>query len=304
MSQPASVSTFEVIKHRVISFIAPANNTMTHLTSAIIAAAFGFIFHWLLKHWTDAVLVEYASAAAKFIEDYRILIDIINTVIFFILIKLITILYRHCKKGSAADAAGLFFCSSNGNKRQMEKSDSYLYITSQKSKILYISGATGWETFGSDHAPLHKAIHTAKEVKILLFNPSSPDLPKRALDVGIDSIAYRQEIIDSISFLKTAHLKNKKIEVKFYNNYPFWKYIFLDECAWVWQYPPDAHVNTSPCYAFKKAAKGNIGMYEHMLAQFNKRWSSHRFYIFNFSNSMLEKFDEKGNVTRKISTTE
>jgi len=253
MSQPASVSTFEVIKHRVISFIAPANNTMTHLTSAIIATAFGFLFHWLLKHWTDSVLVEYASVAAKFIEDYRSLIDIINTVIFFIIIKFIILLYRHCKKGSAADAAGLFFCSPNGNKRQMEISDSYLYITSQKSKILYLSGATGWETFGSEHSPLHKAIYKSKEIKILLFNPGSADLSKRATDVGIDDTTYKKEIIDSILFLKTVHLKNKKIEVKFYSNYPFWKYIFLDDCAWVWQYPPDAHVNTSPCYAFKKA---------------------------------------------------
>ncbi|QLA21181.1 hypothetical protein [Desulfolutivibrio sulfoxidireducens] len=295
MDSPKSISRFEVAKHHFLAFVAPANNAMTHLTSAGIAAVFGFIAHWILKHWTDSTLVEYASMTAKFIEDYRSLIDIANTVVFFVGIKVIAMIYTHCKKGSAADAAGLFFCSPNGNIKQMEKSNSYIYIISQKSRKLHIAGATGWETFGDIHSPLHKAIHVSRDIKILLFNPVSKDLAKRASDVGLDAKKYKQEILDSISFLKTINAR-KKIQLKFYNNYPFWKYIFLDDCAWVWQYPPDAHVNTSPCYAFKKSSGTNLGMYEHMLAQFEKRWSSHRFYVYNFATGRLEKFDSNGKL--------
>jgi len=290
---------FQDIKRKIFGKINGVTNVCQHAIIIISSSLIIFGLHWIFSHWKDDAILGYVQKSLVVLEKYSIPIDILVTILFVVLLHALIRLYKHYKRGSAASAAGLFYCSINSDDRAIKKSDAYLYEVSCSTLSIAISGATGWWTFGAEHSPLHKSFESCRDINVLLFDPSTPELEKRAKDVGVTAHEYRKEIYDSINFLTALRSDyRKRIELKMYTTYPFWKYIFIDSCVWVWQYPDRDHVNKSPCYAFKKT-DGKIGMYDHMHAQFLKRWSNNRFWTYNFDKKVLEKNDEYGNLISK-----
>jgi len=242
------------------------------------------------------VIGDGAVAVGSFIEDAPRVSKVILTAVVSLLFAGLYRLYRHYRHGTAAISAGLFSSSPNSHDDDIDDVYIFIHIESIKCRELRVCGATGWDTFGKCRSPLHRAIKACSVVNILLIDPTSSDLINRARDVRLGLDEYRAEIYKSVNFLQHVYDEhNANISLKFYNNYPFWKYIFLDEFVWVWQYPTDRHVKESPCYGFKKLQKksdstdGQVGMYDHMLAQFNKRWASNRFWSYNFETGKAEK---------------
>ncbi len=109
----------------------------------------------------------------------------------------------------------------------------------------------------------------------MLLNPKSNAVDERAKNLNLSSEEYRKQIEESIKFLKKLQTQGKKVEIKLYNNYPFWKFIILDRYIWIQQYPKNKHVQDSPCYAFFRLEKGEKGekcLYSYFKQHFLNKW--------------------------------
>jgi hypothetical protein len=60
-----------------------------------------------------------------------------------------------------------------------------------------------------------------------------------------------------------------------YQEAPFWKAIFVSDCVWVQQYPPDDHVADAPCFAYSKQPDGS-GLFMHHYRRWVRMWNSKR----------------------------
>lgn len=145
---------------------------------------------------------------------------------------------------------------------------------------LKIMGASGWKTFASPEAPMHSVLKEYRgSVQILLMDPESPYLHKRALSLNIPIDSYKKEIKQSIEFLQTLRsTTNPKIDLKLYKHPLIWKIIQTPSFMWLQHYVHGKHVDTTPVYAFActssrdNSTMENTSLYIPMAAVFDKRW--------------------------------
>ena len=279
------------MKERRISF---------HIFVSLISIILTLTFAWLIKNWQAESVIHYIKIAETFVDKHILLIEFLMIIMTVTAIQVLVRLIRHYKKGSMATASGMFFFRPNSTQRQIRKSENFLRKESLGCGFLYIGGATGWETFGSSGSPLYEAVKSCRDVRIILIYPLSPFVSKRVGDLQphdpIMTISeYKRQIYASIDFLHSARKASGRPEslvVKMYQGYPFWKYVILDNYAWVQQYPRDNHVRSSPSYAFQRLPHSNKGIYDHLVNQFLMYWENHYLGLYNFENECLEFFDE------------
>ena len=252
-------------------------------------------------NWTEDKVKFFVSEAYAYYQANAKAIEIFCALSIYFILEFILVSSRIYKRGLIAGAAGLFYYNENNKPRKAKQSDKFLKKIAMESRAIKISGATGWETFGSKDSPLYGLLSHCNEAKIILANPNSPDIEERASDVGQTGQQYREEILDSIRLLKVLNNNfQKDIQLKCYNRYPTWKYIILHNHAWVQQYNKRNHVRESTSYAFagaKKADKDDM-IFNHIGNQFLKRWNSNLLGVYNFRTDELDYFDEEGNLLR------
>jgi hypothetical protein len=230
------------------------------------------------------------------------------TIVLFSFIKISGRAIRHFELGSTALGAGMFFYSPNTKDKEVKKSERFLSNRSKNCAHLYILGSSGWDTFGSQESPLHQALLTCNHVEIILINPMSEELAHRVRDLSdVNLDEYRNQIYRTIDFLKDKRNEGNnpdRILLRMYSSYPMWKYIILGRYVWLQQYPANKHVKDSPCYAFHRIENNKhghtAGMYDHVFAQFKRRWDSPHIGRYNFNENCLEYYTRDGNRTHTV----
>ncbi len=255
--------------------------TYVHVIGIILT----YLFHLSIK-----LIIEYKDTIGLAIKNIGDVLSLRNhwiegsLVFSFILLYYLTRrVIRHWRRGSAASAAGLFYCSVNSNTNMSKKSEKFLKRKSLFTEKIFIIGATGWNTFGHENTPLYQSIINCQNARLILMDPGSPFVRSRASSLKLNTITYINEIQHSLKLLKEikASHPEKNIEVKLYNGYPVWKAIFLDNYVWLWQYPSDKQVNMSPCFGFEKINRENSGMYSQLMTHFNMYWQVGRLVTYD-----------------------
>jgi|GEM_PF-5171394 hypothetical protein len=284
-----------------------------YLAHILIWASSLFIiltFKALINNWQHPLVLKIIGwCAANMTAGYYE-----RTIELIILVMLLTLFYAarriiiDYKVSKLAKAAGLFYCSTNCNDDERAKSDTFLQEQSSECGIIYISCSTGYDTFARPSTPLYNALKNCHTIRVLLAHPDKSGLSQRASKLKIGLEEYKGYVNDSIRYLKEIRSDGITVELKAYEEVPFWKLIYMEpHHMWVQQYPLEEHVQKSTNYAFERKPKldiwpirilNKIHIYsgslpgsticDFMVRQFNKMWNRKNLAVYNFETDKFE----------------
>jgi len=139
--------------------------------------------------------------------------------------------------------------------------------------LLFILGANGVETFGSQQSPLYQVMQQFHgDIRVILMDPDSAELAGRARAVSIDPVEYKRAIRASERRLKDLRRQQHAVDGRFYTGQPNWKFIITSTTAWIQYYLPGGrHVNETPVWRFDATPDGD-GMYGLFRIEFDRVW--------------------------------
>ena len=166
----------------------------------------------------------------------------------------------------------------------------------------FVMTLTGYDTFVDAASPLRGPLECAYELRVMLVNPVSEALRRRAdaLPPDITVLSLQTEIEATIAFLSDLRKRGAKVTLKFYDVMPFWKVVVLGDHAWVQFCHPGFMVGEQPEYVFAMQDENPrqglfVPFYMHALERWNE--SSHPEY--DFERNELVHRDGAGNETSR-----
>jgi hypothetical protein len=261
-----------------------------HIIAGLISISIVFCLKYLLKNWQADNITEKVYCFNLFLAKWEHIVEIGMTLFIFFHLELFIICWRLLKRGAVAYASGMFFYRHNATNKELEESNQFLNKVSTNCNSLYVLAFSGWKTFGEKNSPLHQALLKSQNVKIILSYPLCDEVKMRAKKIGISFDEYRKEICSSIELLNSLRAPQRRIQLKMYRSPPLWKYIVLDDYVWIQQYPSDAFVQHSPCYAFEKTSysRDYKTIFDHIFTQFLVRWDSASLGTYDFEKNHIE----------------
>lgn len=139
---------------------------------------------------------------------------------------------------------------------------------------IMIIGSTGFRTFAAPEGELHEAVRSCRKAKILLLNPFGEGAIARAKSIPDPEITpevIRDQIMESINFLKGLSLGQKNIRLKLYPDMPLLKLAILGDHAFLRHYHAGLNVRNMPEYVFSSESVHG-GLYLPLYRYFLSRW--------------------------------
>lgn len=246
------------------------------------------LYHIVVVTLSGAIALSLPLAAGFLAEDFMVhwnrikneelvLISIEITVALFLILvfNYIGRSIKDRKIASMATGAGLVQCvSANGllTRKRLKKAKEKHGM----ARSVVILGATGYRTFVSAEGELHKVLRDCLEAKIMLVNPYSEAAQARAramLHSDVTPLRLREEVKQSIEFLKQLKAAHKNVKLKLYSDLPLMKLIILGDYIWVQHYHANLDVEMMPEYVFQHN-QDNPSLYTLFYQFFVERWES------------------------------
>lgn len=138
-----------------------------------------------------------------------------------------------------------------------------------------VVGSTGYRTFVNPKGDLHVALQHCREAKVMLLNPGGPGAVERAnsiLSPDVTPESLREQITQSIQFLKRLKAAGRSVRLKLYPEPPFLKLAIMGDYVWVQYYHPDHDVQGMPEYVFVHD-QSPASLYTPFYQYFVTRWN-------------------------------
>lgn len=161
---------------------------------------------------------------------------------------------------------------------------------------IMIIGSTGRRTFADSDGELHHAVRNCRRARIMLLNPYGEGAVARARSIPDPEITpelIRDQIIESIGFLKDLKAGQKNIRVKLYPDMPLLKLAILGDHAFLRHYHTGLNVNTMPEYVFSSDGL-NGGLYLPFYRYFLSRWNDPDIPEYDLDTDELVLRDQAG----------
>ena len=146
-----------------------------------------------------------------------------------------------------------------------------------KLRSVMMIGSTGFRTLVDAEGDLHNVLRECLEAKIMLLNPCSEAALARAraiLHPDVTPLRLREQVKQSIEFLKELHAAHKNVKLKLFSDFPHVKLVILGDYIWMQPYHANLDIQTMPEYVFKHN-QNNHGLYAFFYEYFVRRWESH-----------------------------
>ena len=166
----------------------------------------------------------------------------------------------------------------------------------------FVLTLTGYDTFAYEKSPLHAALQTAYEIRVMLLNPAVRAAERRvnSLPGAITREAYAEEVEASIAYLAALRALGRKVTLKFYEHEPFWKVVVLGDRLWVQYCHTGFAVKDQPEYVFAlNRDNPRLGLFVPFYIHFLDQWGEARHPRFDFDTRELVYTDENGRELRR-----
>ena len=166
---------------------------------------------------------------------------------------------------------------------------------------IMIIGSTGFRTFATSEGNLHHALRNCRKAKIMLLNPIGDGAVARARSIPDPEITpefIRDQIIDSIGFLKELKAAQKNIRLKLYPDMPLLKLAILGDHAFLRHYHMGLNVREMPEYVFSSDGL-NGGLYLPFYRYFLSRWQDPDIPEYDLDTDDLVFRDRAGREIRR-----
>jgi hypothetical protein len=170
---------------------------------------------------------------------------------------------------------------------------------------IMIIGSTGYRTFGDPEGELHHAVRTCRNAKIFLLNPLGEGAIARARSIPDPEITpevIREQIMESINFLKGLKAAQKNIRLKLYPDMPLLKLAILGDHAFLRHYHAGLNVRKMPEYVFSSDSVYG-GLYLPLYQYFLSRWNDPDIPEYDLDTDELVLRDRDGREARREPVT-
>jgi len=144
------------------------------------------------------------------------------------------------------------------------------------AKDVMVISSTGFRTFVDPKGDLHHVLKTCREAKIMLLDPYSDGANTRAKSILLPEVTperLREQIDQSIDFLKGLRAVQKNIKLKLYKDPPFLKVAVLGDYIWVQHYHAGLDIQMMPEYVFEHDQNPG-SLYTPLYQYFLLRWEN------------------------------
>ena len=166
---------------------------------------------------------------------------------------------------------------------------------------IMIIGSTGIRTFAGPDCDLHHAVRNCRKAKILLLNPFGEGAIARARSIPDQEITpeiIRDQIMESINFLKELRAGQKNIRLKLYPDMPLLKLAILGDHAFLRHYHTGLNVRNMPEYVFSSESSHG-GLYLPLYRYFLSRWQDPEIPEYDLDTDELVFHDKAGREIRR-----
>lgn len=232
-------------------------------------------------------IIPYFAPLSNFVKVASVI------VIFFTIFVLYKFYVKTKSNTKLIKNSGLFLFQPNRKSGDIEANKRLMNEKSSTARDILILGATGYNTFARSgvegKAMLREQLERMTgEIKIMLLHPKAQQVEVRANSLGVPIEKYRQEIHDSINFLKQLKNKGQNISLKVYVQRPIWKMILLDDFLWLQYYHPNCHVEQMPVYGiYRRQQIGEYSLFGPLYEVFQKKWNNDNNPTVDFSSNII-----------------
>ncbi len=168
-------------------------------------------------------------------------------------------------------------------------------------RSVMIIGATGFRTLVEAEGDLHNVLRECLEAKIMLLNPCSEAALARAraiLHPEVTPLRLREQIKESIEFLKQLHAAHKNVKLKLFSDFPQVKLAILGDYIWMQHYHANLDIQSMPEYVFKHT-QNNHGLYSFFYDYFVRRWENSDIPEYDLGRDELVYGGQNGSEARR-----
>ena len=166
---------------------------------------------------------------------------------------------------------------------------------------LLILGSTGSRTFTNEGGELHHALRNCRKARIMLLDPLGEGAAARACSIPDPEITpdvIRDQILESIRFLRELRAGQKDVRLKLYPEMPLLKLAILGDHAFLRHYHTGLNVDGMPEYVFSHDGLHG-GLYLPLYRYFLSRWHDPAIPEYDLVTDELVLRDKAGRELRR-----
>lgn len=277
------------------SLLSGLRQILSHGAVTILAVAIAFSLpgfaNYILNEWWPEV-----ESNANLLLGTEIALASILALMF----NMATIAWDHRQRVRTARLASLVYAR-NANagwwSRRRERALVEQLTTARDAFVLTL---TGYDTLVAADSLLRPVIEKAYEIRVMLVNPCGRGLRQRAetLPPEVTVLTLHTEIEATIGALSALRKYGKKVNLKFYDEEPFWKLVVLGDYIWVQHCHSGFVVREQPEYVFAlQHTEPRHGLFVPFYMVFLNCWNDTRHPEYDFDTNELVYRDAGGKET-------
>lgn len=275
-------------------------NVIYHILILILSAAVALSLPYTGKFIADNYLVYWAL-----IEREKLFLISVEVAVAVLLIMLFSYLVRSWNDRKFSQMAlndmGLVYVAHRENHRIRKRLKKFKEQEGTARDLLLI-GSTGWTTFVKPEGDLHRVVQDCREAKIMLLNPCGEGAFIRAKSIPDPDVTpehFREQIENSLEFLKSLKSLQKNIKLKLYEEAPLLKLAVLGDYVFMKHYHSGLNVREMPECVFRHSSN-HCNLFHPLYQFFLSKWRDPRIPEYDFDTEELIYRDSSRNeINRK-----
>ena len=268
---------------------------LTHGVITMLAVAIAFslpgIANYILNEWWPEVQNN---------ANLLLATEVALASVLALLFNLAKIAWDHRQRVLTARLASLVHARNSGSSWWSRRRERALIGQLPAPRDAFALTLTGYDTFVADDSSLRGVIGKAYEIRVMLVNPVGKALRERAdsLPPEITVLTLHTEIEATIGYLSGLRKFGKKVNLKFYDEEPFWKLIVLGDYVWVQHCHSGFAVTEQPEFVFAlQHREPRHGLFVPFYMVFLNQWNDARHPEYDFDTNELVYRDASGKET-------
>lgn len=281
-----------------MNFLKGSAHILYHIVIVVLSAAIALSLPFMIRFVTRNFLLYWSIVTNE--KIFLISIEVMTAVLLILFFNYIGRNWKERKLSKMARGAGLVFVTPTkgifGRRRVKKLKEKHGY-----ARDIMIIGSTGFRTFVNPEGDLHNAIHNCREAKIMLLDPFGEGAMARAKSIQAPDItpeSFREQIIQSVDYLKRLKALQKNIKLKLYPDVPLLKLAILGDYISVQHYHTGLDVRNMPEYIFHHGQNPG-SLYTYFYQYFLTRWHDPNIPEYELDSDELIYRDNSGNEVRR-----
>jgi hypothetical protein len=276
---------------------------------ALFRDAAGSLYHIAVVALSAGIALLLPAGAKQFlafwsrVEQNKLSLIAVEMIVAVLLILCLSYIHRSVRdRALAAVASGAGLVSFFPRRaRRAQRRIKELKEEQGTGRTIMVIGSSGYSTLVDQVGDLSSVLDKCLGAKILLVNPFSPEAATRIEAIGhpeYQLATFREEVRQSIEFLKRLKAMGKAIKLKLYSDPPLVKMVILGDYLWLQHYHADLDVQTMPEYVLRHNRKDH-GFYTLYAHYFEQRWESAGVPEYDFETDELVYRTKTGGEIRR-----